>query len=327
MLERLLTFWKGKLFVLVLLGFAATDFIITITLSAADAAAHVVENPHMPAFTARPGDRDHDGPGGAARRGLPDAVSPRPSVSRSRWCAPISLSTLVVIAVSFWHVFEPPHVIGDWTSALTEEHGNPVMMVAHGGHGLPQARPRHVRIRDRRRRHDPRRRRARRHRGDPAGRIRQTKKLLATAAIIMSVFLITSSLVTTWLIPAEEFEEGGKASGRALAYLAHLYLGDVFGTVYDASTIAILWFAGASAMAGLLNLVPRYLPRYGMAPEWSAAVRPLVLVLTAIAFLSPGSSRPTSTPRAAPTPPACWCSSPPPAPPSPSPRERPANAG
>ena len=90
----------------------------------------------------------------------------------------------------------------------------------------------------------------------PAGRIHNTKKLLRTAALIMSVLLIGSSLVTTLLIPPEAFAEGGEASGRALAYLAHHYLGDVFGTIYDVSTIAILWFAGASAMAGLLNLVP-----------------------------------------------------------------------
>jgi hypothetical protein len=97
----------------------------------------------------------------------------------------------------------------------------------------------------------------------------------------MSCFLIATTFITTLLIPEKEFEEGGKANGRALAYLAHDYLGNAVGTVYDISTICILWFAGASAMAGLLNLMPRYLPRYGMAPHGA----PMVIVFTLVGFL------------------------------------------
>jgi hypothetical protein len=121
--------------------------------------------------------------------------------------------------------------------------------------------------------------------GRPLGRIRNTKKLLLSAALIMSIFLLTSSIVTTVLIPGDALLPGGAAAGRALAYLAHEHLGSMFGTAYDISTVAMLWFAGASALAGLLNLVPRYLPRYGMAPEWARANRPLIVIFTLITFI------------------------------------------
>jgi hypothetical protein len=118
-----------------------------------------------------------------------------------------------------------------------------------------------------------------------ASRIANTRKLLATAAIIMSTLLICSSIIVATLVPKAALAEGGSANGRALAYLAHRDFGEWFGTLYDISTISILWFAGASAMAGLLNLVPKYLPRYGMAPDWARATRPLVMIITGIAVL------------------------------------------
>ncbi|WP_255546642.1 amino acid permease [Glaciihabitans sp. dw_435] len=284
MLEKLLPWWGGKLFVLVLLGFAATDFMITITLSAADATAHAVENPFAPAWF----QGNEVGItiaiiavlAAVFLRGFKEAISIAVVL-----VAVYLLLNAIVIVVAIAHVAGNTVVIDNWWAALLTQHGNPLVMVgialivfpklALGLSGfetgvalMPQVKgaaddtP-----------------------ANPAGRIRGTKRLLTTAAVIMSTFLITSSFVTTLLIPQKEFGPGGSADGRALAYLAHQFFGDAFGTVYDASTIAILWFAGASAMAGLLNLVPRYLPRYGMAPNWSRAVRPLVLVFTAIAFL------------------------------------------
>jgi hypothetical protein len=283
MLERLLSWWSGKLFVLVLLGFVATDFIITITLSAADATAHVLENPLVPSFL--------DGHqvavtlllvallGGVFLKGFTEAIG----IAVGLVAAYLALN-FVVVAVALQHLVANPELVVDWQQLLTTSYSSPLTMVAvalvvfpklalglsgfeTGVAVMPLVRgdP-----------DDPP--------GPPRGRIRNTRKLLTTAALIMSGFLITSSFATTVLIPHQEFEEGGQASGRALAYLAHAYLGNGFGTAYDLSTIGILWFAGASAMAGLLNIVPRYLPRYGMAPEWTRAVRPLALAFTAIAF-------------------------------------------
>jgi len=108
----------------------------------------------------------------------------------------------------------------------------------------------------------------------PKGRIRNARKLLTTAALIMSVMLVGSSIVTTTLIPPEAFREGGEAYGRALAYLAHDHLGHTFGTIYDLSTVAILWFAGASAMSGLSRM---------QRTMWSAGMRTTRASLTASA--------------------------------------------
>jgi len=277
MLVRLLSFWKGKLFVLVLLGFAATDFIITITLSAADATAHIDENPFWPDSL-----RGHVVLvtlvlvallGAVFLKGFTEAIG----IAVGLVGIYLALN-VVVVGYGLWLVVSHPHTVSDWTTALTTQHGNPLVMVgiallvfpklALGLSGFETgvAVMPHIK-------------------GDLQERIRGAKKLLTTAAVIMSVFLITSSIVATVLIPQDEFKAGGPANGRALAYLAHQHLGSVFGTIYDLSTIAILWFAGASAMAGLLNLVPRYLPKFGMAPSWARAVRPMVLVFTGTAFL------------------------------------------
>jgi hypothetical protein len=275
MLAELLPGWAGKLVVLCLLGFAATDFIITMTLSAADATAHIVENPLFPAWL------HHNVAltllllallAGIFLKGFREAIA----VAVALVGAYLALN-LVVIGAALRDVFAHPSLLTDWQAGLTRQHGSVLGMVgvalivfpklALGLSGFETGVAVMPLVR-----------------GDVEQRIRGTRTLLVTAALIMSVFLLTSSVVTTVLIPPREFASGGEANGRALAYLAHRLLGPAFGTVYDISTILVLSFAGASAMAGLLNLVPRYLPSYGMAPEWARASRPLVLVFSIIAF-------------------------------------------
>ncbi|WP_196814551.1 APC family permease [Nocardia sp. BMG111209] len=275
--------WTGKLFILVLLGFAATDFVITMTLSAADGAAHIVENPFVPSAL-----HGHTMVITLVLLALLAAIFLKgfaEAIGIAVVLVGLYLALNAVVAVvGLWQVFTASHLVVDWGHAMTAQHGSVFAMIgvsllvfpklALGLSGFETGVAVMPQIKS-----APGESEA-----DPVTRIAGTRMLLTTAAVIMSVFLLITSFITVVLIPAKEFDAGGQANGRALAYLAHRYLGDGFGTVYDVSTIAILWFAGASAMAGLLNLVPRYLPRYGMAPEWARTTRPLVLVFAVIAF-------------------------------------------
>jgi len=276
MLAELFPGWTGKLLVLCLLGFAATDFIITMTLSAADATAHIIENPLVPHSL-------HHSVvltlvllgilAGIFLIGFKEAIGIAVILVAS-----YLLLNLAVISVCLYHLFTHPTVLSNWEQHIFTAHGSTWGMIgvallvfpklALGLSGFETGVALMPLVK-----------------GDVATRTRSTRTLLITAALIMSVFLLGSSVVTTALIEPQQFQKGGEANGRALAFLAHRYLGEAFGTIYDVSTILILSFAGASAMAGLLNLVPRYLPSYGMAPEWARASRPLVLVFMVIAFV------------------------------------------
>src|ERR687889_1355165 len=247
MLENLLSFWRGKLLILGLLGFVATGWLVTITLSAADATAHIVENPLTPDFL-------HGQHvvitlvllatlGAVFLRGFKEAIGIAVAVVGA-----YLLLNLVVVSVGLYECVVGPSFVVDWQSKLFANYGNPLTMVgvsllvfprlALGLSGFETGVSMMPLVRgdadD-----DPER---------PEGRIRNTHKMLTVAAIIMSFYLLTTSFVTTVLIPAAEFQTGGSANGRALAYLAHDQLGDTFGTVYDLSTI--IFAADVDAQAG-----------------------------------------------------------------------------
>jgi hypothetical protein len=311
MLEKLLSRWKGKMFVLALLGFVATSFIITITLSAADATAHIIENPYVEEHITFLNHRVWVTLALIALLGLVFLKGFNEAIGIAVVIVAIFLLfNLVVMGVGMHHIlYTQPETLSNWQAALWAhptvngsalmlavsamflfprlalglsgfETGVVVMPLVESGEEKPkdESAPIHLST-------FVKAEAALDVQAHLDGRIRNGKKLLTGAAVIMSFYLLGSSVITTMLVPLSEIQEGGKAYGRAISYIAHEFLGAGFGTAYDISTILILWFAGASAMAGLLNIVPRYLPRYGMAPDWARATRPLVLVFTSICFL------------------------------------------
>lgn len=330
MLAKLLTGWPGKILVLTLLGFAATDFVITKTLSAADAAEHLINNPYWP--LEKPKSHGDHGQlmtvtmvllvllGATFMRGFKEVIGIAAGI-----VAVYLVLNVLVIGAGLNYLNDHPEKFHDWLDRVRNQEwyledapvsGSgwwatvavsvllfPKLALGLSGFETGVAVMSHIKGRAG---DDPKK---------PRGRIWNTRKLLFTAAIIMSFGLLGSSLVVSTLIPPAAIttagpkgeaptDEAGKpldkkdrekppANARALAYLAHgegqekiaPFFGNAFGTIYDISTIVILWFAGASAMAGLLNLVPLYLPKYGMAPEWAQAIRPLVLMFTGINLL------------------------------------------
>ena len=306
MIERMFKGWGAKLVVLVLIGFAATDFVITKTLSAADAAAHLISNPlyenHVPEWL------KGQMPttmfllvmlGAMFLKGYGEVVGVATVI-----CTAFLGLSLVVVLASVSYLVTHPALLQQWFTEISTGHyhidhaplsgtgpwvamGIAVLVFPKLALGLSgfETGVLHIHM-------------VRGTEADPhneQARIANTRRMMLVAALIMSCFLIGSSLATgtNTLIPAEELRlepVKGKAMDRALAYIAHgesphsicPLFGSVFGTIYDISTILILWFAGASAMGGLLNMVPRYLPRYGMAPDWASAYRPLVLAFTII---------------------------------------------
>ncbi|HEY4307916.1 MAG TPA: hypothetical protein VGN12_00565, partial [Pirellulales bacterium] len=306
-LERLMHGWTGKAIVLALLGFAATDFVITKTLSAADAAVHLMDNPiwqNAPSFIREMTEVQQRNwltmtllviLGATFIRGFKEAIGLAVVIVGG-----YLILNVLVIGSGLTHLFAHPEYLHDWysnvvagnwyleNSPLTGKGGWTILAIslllfpklALGLSGFETGVAVMPLIIG--------------HPDDttenPRGRIRNTRKLLITAAVIMSIYLLASSLVSTTLIPPDALRKNGPAADRALAYLAHgegpavinSMFGETFGTIYDLSTVLILSFAGLSAMAGLLNLVPQYLPRYGMAPEWSRVVLPLVVLFTAI---------------------------------------------
>lgn len=330
LLERVVPGWFGKLLVLVLLAFGAVDLVFTRTFSAADAAEHLIHSPHpdwqraLDAATVQ---------GEQLRQQLPPGVQ---AATEGLWNRPTAVTllvlilgtvaglvffngytrnfvrlavivvvvylvlTLAIIGSGAVYLFDHPELLNQWWADVQNRTpGEPVTaggllwaclplfpFLALGLSGFELTLVAMPLIRGKPT-DDPER---------PKGRIRKTRLLLTVAAVTMCVYLLSSSLVTTVLIPGSALTTEGQAKYRSLAYLAHggqladgngatvlnPAFGLAFGTAYDISAVAILALAGLSVAMTLSTWVPPYLYRLGMEFDWSVKFGFLVYVFTAV---------------------------------------------
>jgi hypothetical protein len=323
LLERLVRGWAGKTLVLFLLGFAATDFVMIKSLSLADAAQHVTHDSYLESqHTLR--DLTTDLRAWAAAHAGETVTSYfneqlivtillgligfwfwwilRRGFDRNVlvWAVPVVLAYLIlngiVLGAGCWYLWDHPERLQTWWEQI--ESGNwamqapfwagpnwpsiailcllllPQLSLGLSGFELslilmPQVRGKP----DDQEEH-------------PRSRIRNTRKVLISAALIMSVYLLAAALVTTILIPESALIGSGPANNRALAYLAHggemaahasggaenlsPLFGPAFGAVYDIVTVLLLTLAGTSVMTALAGLLPTFLLRFGMELGWTA---------------------------------------------------------
>jgi hypothetical protein len=340
LLERLVYGWSGKVFILVLLGFVATDFVITRTLSVADASKHIIHNPYWQAHSEWVTNNKEQ-----VRAWFPEFL--RGSFFdfwNEQLVLTVVLSVLafgfyaflfrgfnrsfmllaavvvglylllngIVIAAGLNYLAHRPERLETWfnLSAKPEEGQDmftqvgmlallalanfPQMALGLSGFELSMTSAPLVRGRPD---DDP---------AHPRGRIRRTRFLLITAALIMSIFVLGSVFSVAHLVPDHalkgsatgEEDWNGPALHRALAYLAHggmldmqyvprtgdttpeplpasdvcTWFGRGFGTLYDISTVLILCLAGASVTIGLRDVVPLYLAKFGMQLQWAQKI-------------------------------------------------------
>ncbi len=334
--EQLFPGWRGKTLILILLGFAATDFIFTRTFSAADAAVHLLGNPnptwqrvldylfvagnsvrpwsHHPFWVKVMSYWDRQMVATVLllilgfifwfwfRRGFNRRVMQIAGVV----VAVYLVLTGIIIGSGLYYLADHPEILTTWYANVLQGHWN-IAAAPLAGHGwvavvvaclvlfpkmalglsgfemgmvvMPLVKGRAG--------DDP---------VNPRGRVRNTRKMLFTAALVMSVYLLGSTLVIATLVPAEAFGPNGTAVNRALAYLAHggrladgvradqlnAWFAQPFGTLYDLSTILILSLAGLSVGIGLRDLVPPYLQRLGMELPWAQAIGAMLYMFTLV---------------------------------------------